>query len=90
MKERFFLYVIFISIPLVMGITVWQSARYAALKREVERNNRIQSELVEQNRKLLTEIAALSASSRIGQLARDRLGLDRKRPEDVVHILIRD
>ncbi|GMO27440.1 MAG: cell division protein FtsL [Spirochaetaceae bacterium] len=90
MKARILLYSIFISIPLAMGFAVWQSARYAALKREVQRNNRVQSEIVAQNRTLITEIAALSASSRIGKLARDSLGLDRKKPEDVMHVSIRD
>ena len=77
-----------VSIPLALGVTAWQSTRYAALKYDIDRNNRLQTELVEQNRRLITEIAALSASSRIGKLA-DRLGLDKKKPEDVLHITIK-
>ena len=83
------LYFMALSAPLALGLSAWQSTRYAVLKRDVERNNRLQIELIEKNRRLITEIAALSASSRIDKLARDNLGLDTKKPEDVLHLSIR-
>ncbi|MDR2468716.1 MAG: cell division protein FtsL [Spirochaetaceae bacterium] len=88
MLKKTLLYAMAFTIPLTLGITAWQSTRFAMLRQEIEQNNRLQTELVEQNQRLITEIAALSASSRIDKLARDRLGLDTKRPEDIVHITI--
>ena len=76
-----------LSIPLALGITAWQSARFSALKRDIERNNRLQLSLVEQNKRLITEISQLSSSYRIGKFAREQ-GLDTKKPENVIHVLI--
>lgn len=89
MGKKVVLYFMALSAPLALGLSAWQSTRYAVLKRDVERNNRLQIELIEKNRRLITEIAALSASSRIDKLARDNLGLDTKKPEDVLHLSIR-
>ncbi|MDR2509304.1 MAG: cell division protein FtsL [Spirochaetaceae bacterium] len=89
MGKYVFLYVMVLSIPLAFALAAWQSTRYAALQRDIERNTRLQAELVEQNRRLITEIAALSATARIDKLARD-IGLDQRQPESVIHVSIEE
>ncbi|MDR2481934.1 MAG: cell division protein FtsL [Spirochaetaceae bacterium] len=85
---RFFLYAVALTIPVAMGLITWQSTRYAELKREIERNNRLQADYIEQNTRLITEISALSAAYRIENLAKTSLGLDKTKPEDVIHVSI--
>jgi cell division protein FtsL len=87
-KRFLFLYFIVFSIPLFLGITAWQSARYAALERETRRLEAVQEDLVESNKRLIAGIAVLASSERINHIAVHDLGLSRIRPEDVLQIRI--
>ena len=82
------LYFIVLSIPFFLGLTVWQSIRYADLDRNVRRLEAVQEEWVENNMKLIAGIAVLSSSSRIEQIAIHDLGLSRIRPENVLQVRI--
>ena len=91
-KRRFgrylLLYAAALTIPLFLGLDVWQSNRYAALKREISRLEEAQAEGVEGNKRLIAEIAALSSPERIEHIARNELGLRKIEPEKVLQIRI--
>jgi cell division protein FtsL len=73
---------------MLLGALGWQSARYAALEKEVKRNEKVQEEWISSNRRLIADIALLSSSGRIESIAVHNLGLSKKRPEEVLQIQI--
>jgi cell division protein FtsB len=87
MKNPFF-YFIVLSIPLLLGLAAWQSARYGDLERELGRLENSQQEWVENNKRLIAGILMLSSPDRIEHIARDELGMEKKPPEDVLQIYI--
>jgi cell division protein FtsL len=82
-------YFIVLSIPLLLGLAAWQSARYGDLERELGRLENSQKEWVENNKRLIAGILLLSSPDRIEHIARDELGMEKKRPEEVLQIYIR-
>ncbi|MDR1105929.1 MAG: septum formation initiator family protein [Treponema sp.] len=87
MKKIIF-YLMVLSIPLLLGLASWQSARYGDLERELGRLEKTQQEWVENNKRLIAGISLLSSPDRIEHIARDELGLEKKRPEEVLLIHI--
>jgi cell division protein FtsB len=88
MKGRIFLYLITLTIPLFLGAAAWQSARYAELEEEVHQLELSQEDWVDSNKRLIAGIAVLSSSERIEYIAKNDLGLVKKRPEEVLQIRI--
>ena len=88
MKARFLLYFLVLTLPLCLGAVAWQSNRYTELEWETARLEKAQEEWVENNNRLIAGIAVLSSSERIEYIARNELGLTKKRPEEVLQIKI--
>ena len=86
--KKSILYFIMLSIPLLLGLAAWQSARYGDLERELGRLENSQQEWVENNKRLIAGILLLSSPDRIEHIARDELGMEKKQPEDVLQIYI--
>jgi len=82
------LYFIVFTIPLFLGITAWQSVRYARLDKGVRRLEATQEDWVESNKRLAAGIAVLGSSSRIEHIAVYDLGLTKMQPEDVLQVRI--
>lgn len=82
------LYVIVLTIPLALGLAAAQTNRCHALKKEMAALTREQEVLLDGNKRLIAEIAGLSSSARIEEVARANLGMDKKEPEDVLQIHI--
>jgi cell division protein FtsL len=87
--KRISFYFMVLSIPLLLGLVSWQSARYGDLERELERLLKSQQEWIENNKRLIAGISLLSAPDRIEHIARDELGLEKKEPEEVLLIHIK-
>jgi cell division protein FtsL len=88
MRRYFYLYCIALTIPLFLGLNVWQSNRYANLKQEIDRLEQAQADWVESNKRLIAAIAVLSSPERIEHIAQNELGLRKIRPEDVLQVKI--
>jgi cell division protein FtsL len=88
MIKRIFFYLLILTFPAFLGLIIWQSVRYADLERELLRLEKAQEEWVENNKRLIANITVLSAPDRIERIARDELGLQKKRPEEVLQISI--
>ena len=86
--KRFFFYFMALSIPLLLALVSWQSARYGDLERELGRLEKSQQEWIENNKRLIAGISLLSSPDRIEHIARDELGMEKKRPEEVLLIHI--
>jgi cell division protein FtsL len=90
MKKALLRYFAVITMPLLMALVVWQSARYTDMERDITRLETAQEEWVESNKRLIAGIAMLSSSERIENIARNDPGLVRVRPEDVLQIRIEE
>jgi cell division protein FtsL len=77
-----------LTIPVFLGLVVWQSVRYANVEREVEHLEIQQKEWVKSNKSLIEGIAVLSAAERIEYIAVYELGLSKVMPEHVLQIRI--
>jgi cell division protein FtsL len=90
MAKKILVYFAVLSIPLfLLGVT-WQSERYSSLQKTVRELTESQQRVIEDNRRLIAEIAALSSSARIESIARTSLGLEKKEPEEVIEVTIQN
>ena len=84
----FFLYFLAFTIPLFLGLLVWQSNRYQNLNRELVRLEQLQEEWVESNKRLIADIEEYSSPERIEKIAKNQLGLHKIRPENLLQVNI--
>ena len=88
-KLRFVAYAAVVLIPLLLALDAFQAHRYAKLKGELAKLEAKQVEIVEQNRKLISDISLLSSSDRIEQIAENELGMHKAKSEDIVRVEIK-
>jgi cell division protein FtsL len=88
MRRYWLVYFIVLTIPLLLGLTAWQSTRYSDLEKEVRTLEAVQEDWVESNKRLIAGIAVLSSSERIENIAIHDLGLNKIEPEDVLQVRI--
>jgi len=81
-------FVMVFAIPLFVGANVWQSNVCGTLRADIRRIEKEQENLVDENRSVAAEIAKLLAVGRIETDARDRLGMSRVNPENVMLIIV--
>ncbi len=77
------------AIPLLLILDAFQARRYARLKGELVKLEDKQLELVEENRRLISDISLLSSSDRIEQIAEGELGMHKAKSEDIVRVEIK-
>ncbi|MDY2843540.1 MAG: cell division protein FtsL [Treponema sp.] len=82
-------YVAAILIPALLILDAVQSKRYAKLQKELAELEAKQQELVENNKKLISDISMLSSSDRIENLAENELGMHKAKSEDIVRVEIK-
>jgi cell division protein FtsL len=76
------------TMPVFLGLLVWQSNRYQNLNRELLRLEQTQTEWVESNKRLIAGIAEYSSPERIEQAAIYQLDLKKIRPENLLQVRI--
>jgi cell division protein FtsL len=87
-KKYFLLYFFALTIPLCLGLLVWQSNRYQNLVKEMERLEHSQTEWVESNKRLIAVIGEYSSPERIENIAKVELGLKKIPPEYYLQVKI--
>jgi len=88
MKKFSLIYLMVFTIPLFLGLLVWQSHRYQNLEKELTRMEQAQEEWVESNKRLVAGIAEYSSPERIEQIAKGQLELKKIRPEHLLQVKI--
>jgi hypothetical protein len=88
MRRFVLLYLLSLTLPLFLGVTVVEARRYADMQREVRRLDVVQEEWIERNKRLIAEIGRYSSAERREQIAVEELGLTKKQPEDILQIWI--
>lgn len=87
-KKYLLLYFIVLSIPLLLGLLVWQANRYQVLSRELVRLEQSQKEWIESNKKLIAGVSEYSSPQRIDHVARNQLDLQKIPPEYYMQVRI--
>ena len=79
-------FVLAVSIPLLLLAYAVQTRRYAELSREIADLESKQERLIEQNKKLVSDISLLSSTDRIEKIASEELGMHKAETEDIVRV----
>ena len=88
-RDKFLVYLAAAAIPLLLILYVFQAHRYAKLKSEVRSLETKQVELIEKNKKLISEISLLSSSDRIERIAEQELGMHKADTDEIVRVEIK-
>ncbi|MDE7228075.1 MAG: cell division protein FtsL [Treponemataceae bacterium] len=89
MRNKLLVYLAAAAIPALLIVDVVQAQRYAKLKSEVRALELKQVELVEKNKKLISDISVLSSSDRIERIAEYELGMRKANTDDIVRVEIK-
>ena len=82
--------IVALFIPGLLVLNGIQAQKYADLKKEVLSLERKQAELIEQNKKLITDISVLSSSDRIETIAEEELGMRKAESEEIVRVEMKE
>lgn len=74
------------AIPALLIVNGIQARRFANLSDEVDRLERRQEELIEENKKIVTDISLLSSTERIEKIAEEELGMHKAESSDIVRV----
>ncbi len=74
------------AIPVVLILYGFQAKKYMDLSREVTRLEQKQEKLIEENKKLVSDISVLSSSTRIERIAVEELGMHKAESADIVRV----
>lgn len=77
-----------LSLPLLMLALAGQSARYFAIVSEMRRLEAVQSDWVEENRRLLSDIAIAKSRSRVGEAMSGMPGYHMVSPKTTLRIRV--
>lgn len=78
-----------VLVPLLFALNAMQAARYMKIQNEVKALEQKQVELVEENKRLITDISLLSSGERIGKIAEEELGMRKAESEEIVRVEMR-
>ncbi|MBO6176548.1 MAG: cell division protein FtsL [Treponema sp.] len=79
-----------VSIPLLLVLNGLQAKRYKVLEREMEAVKEKTVELIEENKKLNTDISVLASSERIEDKAVNEYGLHKAKTEETYRINVKN
>lgn len=94
MKGRDLLWRVFVIacavlVPLLFALNAIQADRYMKAQDEIKALEQKQVELVEENKRLITDISLLSSGERIGKIAEEELGMRKAESEEIVRVEMR-
>ena len=75
-----------ITIPLMLGLYAYQAKRYLDLTKEIQELEYKQEKLIEDNKKLVSEISVLSNAERIEKIAVEELGMHKAEKDDIIRV----
>ena len=75
-----------LSVPFMLFLYAMQAKQYTSLTKEVRALEQKQEKLIEENKKLVSDIAILSSADRIEKIAVEELGMHKAEKEDIVRV----
>ena len=83
------IFLLVLAIPACLALSGVQSHRYSKLAKEVTSLEKKQTELIEKNKRLISDIGVLSSSARIEKIAIEELGMEKASSENIVRIEVK-
>lgn len=83
---KIFSVLIAVSIPLVLILYALQTKKYTDLSKEISALEAKQEKLIEENKKLVSDISLLSSNTRIEKIAVEELGMHKAESDDIVRV----
>ncbi|HZK20296.1 MAG TPA: cell division protein FtsL [Treponemataceae bacterium] len=81
-------FILTLSIPALLALDSIESRRYTQLKNEITSLEKKQTSLIENNKRLISDIGLLSCSARIEKIAIEKLGMHKAASDEIVRIEI--
>ena len=75
-----------LSVPAMLCLYAVQARHYTILTNEIKDLEKKQEKLIEENKKLVSDIAVLSSADRIEKIAVEELGMHKAETEDIVRV----
>ena len=75
-----------LSIPVMLVLYAVQAKKYTDLTKEITELENKQEKLIEENKKLVSDISQLSSAERIERIAVEELGMHKAQAEDIVRV----
>ena len=75
-----------LSIPAMLALYALQTKKYTDLTIEIQELEVKQERLIEENKKLVSDISQLSSAERIERIAVEELGMHKAEAEDIVRV----
>ena len=75
-----------LSIPAMLILYALQTKKYTDLTKEIQDLEVKQEKLIEENKKLVSDISQLSSAERIERIAVEELGMHKAQAEDIVRV----
>lgn len=83
---KIFICLVVLSIPCMLCLYAAQARKYTALTSEIKELERKQEKLIEDNKKLVSDIAVLQSADRIEEIAVEELKMHKAETEDIVRV----
>lgn len=75
-----------VSIPAMLFLYAVQTKKYTDLTKEVINLEKKQEKLIEENKRLVSDISVLTNAERIEKIAIEELGMHKAQTEDIVRV----
>jgi len=87
--KNVFLVFLALCIPALLILSGVQSSRYSKLENEIRELEKQQTELIEKNSQLISEISVLSSSERIEEIAVEKLGMKKAKSDEIIRVEVK-
>lgn len=74
------------AIPFLLILNARQAGKYRDLKNEIIGLEKKQEELINENKKLISDISVLTSADRIEKIAEEDLGMKKAESEDIIRL----
>ena len=75
-----------LSIPLMLCLYAMKAREYTELTKNIEELEAKEEKLIQENKKLINDIAILTSAERIEKIAVDELGMHKAESDDIVRV----
>ncbi|MCQ2590357.1 MAG: cell division protein FtsL [Treponema sp.] len=81
-----FVCILALSIPVLLFLYAVQAEKYTSLVREVTELEAKQEKLIEENKRLISDISILSSAERIEKIATEELKMHKAESDDIIRV----
>lgn len=82
--------IVALLIPTMLVVDAVQARKYVDLREQVLELEDRQAEIIEENKKLITDISILSSADRIEKIAQDTLDMRKAETDEIIRVELKD